>query len=758
MPSAMNTQSMSVGTIGATDISCSNMTIAGDLVVLGSNVNLDVQTVLIEDNILLVNKNQTGVPSSLLKSGIEVERGDAPNYQFVFEEQSQLFKVGLSNNLQAVATRPDVITDGAVGYWNASNTQLAFNSNVRIDSSGLAASTVNAQKVNVSGDIYFSGTLYQNGAPFSSGISSTNLTVDASDALTVSVNSNVSVLVNSGKTITNSEGGNVHWATVQDGIGGDSGKGVAADAYGNVYIAGKYDSGGLKLYDSLGAAIITMRTPTYANCMFLAKYNASGTPVWAASIDGVKNDYQNCVAVHSDGSVVVVGSYSANCNVYAGAANASSTLAFSLRTPTYDAGFLVKFSASGVPMWGACVDGGSTDSITSVAVDTTGNIAVVGYYSSSNSVVYNGSGATAFSLHSITNTNYGTFVLKYTSLGVPLWAGYIDGPSHDVGMGIATDLQGNIIATGYYSSSNVWIYDGSGGQALRLRDSIYSTYIAKFSPLGVPMWVSYVDNDSAGNQVTCDLSGNVIVTGYYTNASPCNVYNGSGLSVFTLLGTATSTLFVVKYTSVGIPVWAGSVAGGTGTTNCYSVTSDAIGNVYIGGNYTSNAVAYTGSGTVGFSLRTSNGSSAMVVKYNPLGIPLWAGYVDGISYEYGLSVSANPSGNVFFSGYYGSSGAMVLDGSGNTVTNLRNPDLSASFLVNYNTGGSIITIPPYSLPSSLTPSSNGFQKILYNKSSNNYTCTVNIRNSTDTVTLSTLTIGAGSNQKLVWIQDAWLSL
>jgi hypothetical protein len=55
----------------------------------------------------LINSNQTGIPSSLLVSGLEIERGDLTNYQFVFVEDTDDFRVGQVGDLQPVLTRDE---------------------------------------------------------------------------------------------------------------------------------------------------------------------------------------------------------------------------------------------------------------------------------------------------------------------------------------------------------------------------------------------------------------------------------------------------------------------------------------------------------------------------------------------------------------------------------------------------------------------------------------------------------------------------
>ena len=86
-----------------------NATITGNLIVNGTTTTLNTEEVTIEDNIIQINSNQTGTPASSLVSGLEVNRGDEPNFQFVFVEASDDFRLGkVGGTLQAALTRDDV--------------------------------------------------------------------------------------------------------------------------------------------------------------------------------------------------------------------------------------------------------------------------------------------------------------------------------------------------------------------------------------------------------------------------------------------------------------------------------------------------------------------------------------------------------------------------------------------------------------------------------------------------------------------------
>ena len=106
------------GNFAAGTITATNLTLSGDLTINGTTTTIDTTNLLIEDNVIVLNKNQTGTPSSALLSGIEVERGDSANYSFMFRESDNTFVIGESTGLQAVATRQDSPTANAIPFWN----------------------------------------------------------------------------------------------------------------------------------------------------------------------------------------------------------------------------------------------------------------------------------------------------------------------------------------------------------------------------------------------------------------------------------------------------------------------------------------------------------------------------------------------------------------------------------------------------------------------------------------------------------------
>lgn len=82
-----------------------NLTVKGDLIVQGAAVVLDIASLEVEDNMILLNRNQVGSGVTAGTAGIRIDRGDATDFVAIFDESDDLFKVGFLGAEKIVATR-----------------------------------------------------------------------------------------------------------------------------------------------------------------------------------------------------------------------------------------------------------------------------------------------------------------------------------------------------------------------------------------------------------------------------------------------------------------------------------------------------------------------------------------------------------------------------------------------------------------------------------------------------------------------------
>lgn len=75
--------------------------VTGDLTVNGTQTILNTETLTVDDNLIVLNNNATGVPAANQDAGIEIERGSSTNVQLLWDES---------------ATRWSFTNDGATFY------------------------------------------------------------------------------------------------------------------------------------------------------------------------------------------------------------------------------------------------------------------------------------------------------------------------------------------------------------------------------------------------------------------------------------------------------------------------------------------------------------------------------------------------------------------------------------------------------------------------------------------------------------------
>ncbi len=114
----------------------SNLTIRGNLIVSGSTFIEDTQTIQITDNLLVVNSGEQGEGVTSTIAGIQIDRGTATDFQFVFDENSKDFKIGEVGDLQSVGTRETTPSSAGIPFWNPTQKRFDTSGNAILDSSG----------------------------------------------------------------------------------------------------------------------------------------------------------------------------------------------------------------------------------------------------------------------------------------------------------------------------------------------------------------------------------------------------------------------------------------------------------------------------------------------------------------------------------------------------------------------------------------------------------------------------------------------
>ena len=353
--------------------------------------------------------------------------------------------------------------------------------------------------------------------------------------------------------------------------------------------------------------------------------------LWADDATGATSASQEGYSVAADGAgnIYAVGSYS------------NSTITFgSYALPnagSYDV-FIVKYDANGTIIWATNAGGADYDFASGVATDAMGNVFVTGYFQSA-SILFGG-----ITLTNPTSPHENMFIVKYSPAGTVLWAKSAGGSLNDMGVAVATDVLGNAIVTGSYSSAS-FMFD-SATTVTNLYPGYLDVFVAKYSSTGAVLWAKSAggSNSDGGNAVATDTSNNVFVTGYYY--SPAITF---GTTTLTNAGGQFGDMFIVKYSPSGTALWS-KTFGGLNDESGYGVATDMAGNAYVTGQFASISLLF-GTDTLTNADITGNSTDVFLLKYSTTGSPLWGKRAGGTSYDIGYAVSTDVTGLYITGGF-----------------------------------------------------------------------------------------------------------
>ncbi|GAB3829980.1 SBBP repeat-containing protein [Hymenobacter jeollabukensis] len=349
--------------------------------------------------------------------------------------------------------------------------------------------------------------------------------------------------------------GNCLWAQQLGSAGPEVAYDLARDASGNVLVTGFF--GGTL---TLGSTTLTSPT-TFDPHAFVAKLDASGTPIWARSIGtysypSANNPrYGNSLATDASGNVWLAGAFS-------GTATFGSTSLTATSGYAPDA-FVAKLDASGTWLWARQAVGSAHDDVRGLVLDAAGNAYLVGS-SVSNTL--------SFGSVSLSNTNPGSngFVTKIDPAGTWLWARQVGANVADV----ALDAAGNLYVAGSFFGGPLTL----GSSTLANRGSS-DVFVAKLDASGNALWAR-----SAGG-AAYDVAQRLVLA---PNGTPCLM--GSFASTAASFGASSLTangindMFLSQLDAQGNWLWTAQ-AGGAGNDFGQGLSVDASGNLYLSGYF-----------------------------------------------------------------------------------------------------------------------------------------------------------------------------
>jgi len=422
------------------------------------------------------------------------------------------------------------------------------------------------------------------------------------------------------------------FSTLLGGSGAEQLTGLAVDGTGNIYVGGHTTSLDFPL-----AGALQLSKTSGNRSVFVSKLNSTGTAlIYSTYLGGNGDDPGFRLTVDSAGNAYVVGATNSS--------NFPTRNAFqAINAGGYDA-FLAKLNPSGNSLlYSTYIGGSGFDNSQGIAVDANGNAWVSGMTGSDNLPLRNATqntragGFDSFTIRLDTNQSGPPSVIYSTYFGG-------NGDDNGVGVivdgGVAVDAAGNAYITGSTSSSNLptmnpfqAAYGGNTDFFIVKRDTngaiVYSTYVGG-------------NANDASFGIAADGSGNAYVAAVTTSSNfpTRNPYQAA------LAGGADAA--VVKVDPNGTLVFS-TYLGGTSDESAQRVAVDSNGNVYVGGNTSSQNFPTTPD-----RLQAYGGGigDAWIAELGPGGNTLlYSTFIGGSGGDVTLGLAVDAQGNIYVGGY-----------------------------------------------------------------------------------------------------------
>ncbi|MEO8146087.1 MAG: SBBP repeat-containing protein [Bacteroidia bacterium] len=417
------------------------------------------------------------------------------------------------------------------------------------------------------------------------------------------------------------------WAKSAGGVDNAFSGGIAVDAYGNSYITGHFEGPSI----TFGSITLTnAKASTYDT--FIVKYDESGNVKWAKRIGGTYNDLGFNITIDAKGNPCITGNFFSH-HLFLGGTTLTNT------NPGSPDIFIIKYDTSGNVLWAKSAGGTDYDFGSSIAAGANGNLYVTGSFISD---------SIHFDSITLVNANApmaDVFIARYDSSGNVAWAKRAGGNGGEGSACIAVDTNDNLYIIGSFNNDSLIF----GNDTLISMNNFGDIFVAKYDAFGNALWAKKAGNNNknnSGNSIAADANGNSYVTGFFQ--SDTITFDSD-----TLININTNAdIFLVKYDNSGNVVWAKS-AGGTAYDIARSTKTDANGDVYITGDFTSDTINF-GSITLINTTGVNQYIDIYVAKYDSSGNELWAKRAGGTNFDYGRCIALDSIQNVYITGIFNS--------------------------------------------------------------------------------------------------------
>lgn len=261
------------------------------------------------------------------------------------------------------------------------------------------------------------------------------------------------------------------------------------------------------------------------------------------------------------------------------------------------------------------------------------------------------------------------------------------GSGNERGQFITLDNTGNVYTTGSFQGTID--FDPNAGVVNLTSNGGDDIFISKIDASGNLLWAKSMGDtlNEYGYSIGVDASGNVYTTGHFSGTVDFDGTAGTTI----LSSNGNEDIFVTKYDASGNFVWAKNIGGSTSDFG-RAMAVDANGNVFLTGYFDGTSDFDPNGGTINL---TSTGLyDIFVAKLDVNGNYSWAKNLGGSTFDVGNSIVLDASGNIYTTGYFGSTadfdpgtGTVNLTSTGANDIFISKLDGAGNFVWAKNMGG-----------------------------------------------------------------------
>ncbi|MFN8007716.1 MAG: SBBP repeat-containing protein [Terriglobia bacterium] len=406
---------------------------------------------------------------------------------------------------------------------------------------------------------------------------------------------------------------------------------VAVDPAGNAYVTGSTQSTDFPIVN--GYTIINHGQAD----VFVSKFNPEGTAlIFSTYLGGAFDDIPERIVLDASGNIYIAGNTLS--------ANFLTVSAIQPSSKGLQEAFVTKMDPTGSTVFLSTYLGGSgNDAARSVAVDSAGNIYVVGSTDSLNFPTVN-------TLQSaIPNGPADAFITRINAGGLNFgFSTYFGGTNVDEAFEVVSDGGSNIYVTGRTASAdfptkNALQKTNGGGTP----GTPFDVFVLKVNTSGPTLvYSTYLGGagDDTGYGIALDSSGNVYLTGTTSSTN----FPVSGNAFQKTLQSGATDGFVSKLNSTGSAIFYSSYLSGITGSEARDIAVDASGNALVTGATSSKnfprIAAFQNS-------KTGGATDAFIMKVNPSGSDIvYASYLGGSGDDAAQGITVDGAGNAYVVG------------------------------------------------------------------------------------------------------------